>query len=82
MSEYSTADRVIEIVKRQCDFSDDVKILRTDSFVEDLKCDSLDIEEIILSVERAFGIIVPEAVYDNIRTVGALIIYCESRVGG
>ena len=44
---------------------------------EDLKADSLDIVDVILSIEKKFGITVPDAAAETIRTVGDLVKFVE-----
>jgi acyl carrier protein len=46
------------------------EILPTTTFVEDLGADSLDIFQIILGIEEAFGIEIPQEEAEKIRTVG------------
>lgn len=46
------------------------EILPTTTFVEDLGADSLDIFQIILGIEEAFGIEIPQEEAEKISTVG------------
>lgn len=43
------------------------------SLVDDLAADSLDLVELALLVEEAFGIVVPERALDHVRTYGDLV---------
>jgi acyl carrier protein len=51
------------------------------SFVEDLGADSLEVVELVMSLEEEFSIDIPDEESEKIRTVGQLIEYIESRVG-
>jgi acyl carrier protein len=50
------------------------------SLVEDLAADSLDTVELVIAFEEAFGIEIPEADVQRIRTVQDAIEYVQSRV--
>jgi acyl carrier protein len=45
------------------------------SLVNDLGADSLDSVELIMQIEQTFGISIPEAVTEEIKTVGDIINY-------
>jgi acyl carrier protein len=49
------------------------------SLVEDLAADSLDTVELVIAFEEAFGIAIPEADVQRIRTVQDAIEYVQSR---
>lgn len=50
------------------------------SFREDLGCDSLDMMEIAMNVEREFNIALPDEDVDKIITVQDLMNYVDSRI--
>ena len=50
------------------------------SFKEDLGCDSLDIVDLIMDVEREFNITIPDSDIDQISTVKGLINYVEGHL--
>lgn len=52
----------------------------TSSFREDLSCDSLDMMEIAMSVEREFNIVLPDDDVDKIITVQDLMDYVDNRI--
>ena len=52
------------------------------SFMEDLGADSLDTVEIIMAIEEAFGLEIPESEQEKIRTVGDAITYIEKHNKG
>jgi acyl carrier protein len=49
------------------------------SLVDDLGADSLDTVELVMAFEAEFGIVVPEADVERIRTVQDAIDYVEAR---
>jgi acyl carrier protein len=50
------------------------------SFTDDLAVDSLDLLELAISLEEAFGITVPEVDLDTSRTYGELVALLETRI--
>lgn len=45
------------------------------SFYDDLNVDSLDFCELVVDVEKEFGIQIPDDVFDKLNTVGSLVKY-------
>jgi acyl carrier protein len=43
------------------------------SLIDDLAADSLDLVELAVEIERQFGIVLPEALIDEIRTYGDIV---------
>ncbi len=48
------------------------------SFKEDLGADSLDVVDLLMSIEDEFGVEVPDDEIENIKTVGSLVSYIEA----
>lgn len=44
-------------------------------FVEDLGADSLDLVELVMEIEKEFGISIPDDIADNLKTVGETVDY-------
>jgi acyl carrier protein len=70
--------KVIEIVAQQLEIEVD-KIKPESSFTEDLKADSLAVVELVLALEEAFGVEIPDEDTENIKTVKDAIVYIEKR---
>ena len=71
-------NRVVEIIKEKLvieEFNSD------DNLIEDLGADSLDIIEIVMEMEREFGISIHDDEVDkNFTTVGHLIDFIQEKV--
>ena len=50
------------------------------NLLDDLGADSLDVVELVMAIEEEFGIEVPDADAENIRTLGDIMTYIEARV--
>ena len=53
-------------------------IVETASFTNDLGADSLDTVELIMDLEKAFGITIPDEDAEKIKTVADAISYVEA----
>ncbi len=49
------------------------------NLLDDLGADSLDVVELVMALEEAFGIEVPDDDVENIRTIGDIVQYIEAR---
>ena len=61
-------ERVKKIVVEQLDVGEDA-VTNEASFVDDLGADSLDLVELIMAMEEAFGIEIPDEVAEKINSV-------------
>ncbi|MBI3272729.1 MAG: acyl carrier protein [Planctomycetes bacterium] len=71
-------DRVIDIVCKQLGVTKD-KVKPETSFINDLGADSLDTVELVMEIEDAFELSIPEEDADKIQTVGDAIKYIGSK---
>ncbi len=51
------------------------------SFIDDLGADSLDIVELVMSMEEEFDIEIPDEDAEKIQTIGDAVAYLEERRG-
>ena len=52
------------------------------SFIDDLGADSLDIVELVMAMEEAFDIEIPDEDAEKIQTIGDALTYVKERVEG
>jgi acyl carrier protein len=72
------AAKVAKIISGHLGIEPEV-VIPAASLVDDLGADSLDTVELIIAFEEAFGIVVPEADVEQIRTVQDAIDYVAAR---
>ena len=69
-------EKVKAILSEQFDVEEDT-ITNDTSITEDLGADSLDVVDLLMSIEDGFEIEVPDTEIENIKTVGELVKYIE-----
>lgn len=75
----STFDRVKKIIVEQLGV-DENEVVATASFVEDLNADSLDLVELIMSLEEEFGLEISDEDAEKIVTVQDAIDYINEHL--
>lgn len=70
-------EKMTELLVDKLDL-DDANITRETSFKDDLDIDSLDLFDLVMSVEEVFGVEIPSEDLESITTVGAMIDYLEA----
>ena len=74
----NTQEKIISIVAKQLRISE--KDITLDSGIqEDVGADSLDLVEILMAIEAAFDIVVPDNDATEMKTIGDLVKYVESK---
>jgi acyl carrier protein len=76
----SIEEKVIEIISQKLNLSKD-QIKPEASFVDDLGADSLDLVELVMAMEEAFGMEVPDEEAEKLRTVKDVIEYIKVKTG-
>ena len=74
----NTFDRIVEILRAQCDLDESVSITMDTTF-KDIDLDSLDVVEIALECENEFGITID--VEEPPKTMGEFVAQVESLIG-
>ena len=69
-------ERVRAIMSNQLDVDED-RITMESDIAEDFDADSLDLVDLVMSLEDEFGIEVPDEQVENFRTVGDVVRYIE-----
>ena len=70
-------EKVKAILAEQFDVEED-KITADTDLQEDLGADSLDVVDLLMSIEDEFEVEVPDEEIENIKTVGSLVSYIDA----
>lgn len=70
-------EKIRKILCEQLDLEEDDVTLES-NIAEDLGGDSMDVVDLIMSIEDEFGIEVPDDQVENIKTVGDIVNYIEN----
>lgn len=74
MDQGSLEERLRKVISEQLGV-DESQVTPEASFEEDLNADSLDLVELIMTLEEQFGIAIPEQDAEKLRTVGDAMEY-------
>lgn len=69
-------ERIRTVLAEQLDIEED-KITMDSDIMEDFEADSLDIVDMVMSLEDEFGVEIPDEEVENLRTVGDVVRYVE-----
>ena len=72
-------EKVQKLLAEALNIEDLSKITLESNIVQDLGADSLDMVELLMSLEDNFGITVPDEVANDLVTVGAIVKYIEEQ---
>ena len=79
LAQGNTYDRLKKIIVEQLGV-DEVDVKPEASFVDDLNADSLDLVELIMSLEEEFGMEISDEEAERLKTVGDAQEYIEEHV--
>ncbi|MBQ8966202.1 MAG: acyl carrier protein [Ruminococcus sp.] len=71
-------DKIREIIVEQLDV-DEEKVTTDASITEDLGADSLDVVDLVMSIEESFDLEIPDEEVENIKTVGDIVKFIEAK---
>lgn len=72
-------EKIKAILSEQFDIEEDDITVDSD-ILNDLGADSLDVVDLIMSIEDEFEIEIPDEEVENIKTVSQLVSYIENRI--
>lgn len=72
-------EKVRAILCDQLDVDED-KVTMDSSITEDLGADSLDLVDLVMSLEEEFDVEIPDDQVENVKTVGDIVKYIEENI--
>lgn len=69
-------EKVKKLISEQLDVEESV-VTEAASITDDLGADSLDVVDLVMSIEDEFSVEIPEDQVENIKTVGDIVKYIE-----
>ncbi len=72
-------EQVTDLIVEQLGVSRDEVVMKA-NFIDDLGADSLDIVELVMSLEETFDIEIPDEDAEKIQTIGDAISYLKERL--
>lgn len=72
-------EKIKTIIVDQLDVDED-KITNNSSITDDLGADSLDVVDLVMSLEDEFDLEIPDEEVENINTVGDIVKYIEDNI--
>ena len=72
-------DKIKSIIVEQLD-ADENDVTMDANIQDDLGADSLDVVDLVMSIEENFDIEIPDEDVENIKTVGDIVKYIEAKV--
>ena len=81
MNENEIFEKLRKIIVEELGVKDEDVTLDA-TFVDDLSADSLDIVELVMSIEEEFNIEIPDSTAEKITTVRDVVEYIKSKIQG
>lgn len=72
-------EKVKEMLCEQLDVEED-KVTPEASIIEDLGADSLDVVDMVMSLEEEFDVEIPDEDVEGMKTVGDVVKYIEGKI--
>ncbi|MDO4566636.1 MAG: acyl carrier protein [Oscillospiraceae bacterium] len=72
-------EKIREILCSQLDLDED-RVTMESSIVDDLGADSLDVVDLVMSLEEEFDLSIPDEEVANLKQVGDLVRYIEANI--
>lgn len=74
-----TFERIRELLAEQLDI-DEEKITMDSDILEDFEADSLDVVDMVMTLEDEFGVEIPDEDIENFRTVGDVVRFVDDNI--
>lgn len=71
-------EKLIAIIEEQLNV-EGMEITEASSFKDDMEADSLDLFEMVMAIEEAFGVEIPSEELESITTVGSVMEYLKAK---
>ena len=71
-------EKLVAVIREQLNL-EDVEITEKSNFKDDLGADSLDLFELVMSLEEEFGVEIPSEDLEKIATVGDVVNYLNAK---
>ena len=78
MTKEAIFEKLKELVIDQLGAEED-EVTMEANIQEDLGADSLDVVDLVMSVEEEFGVKIPDEELENIKTVGGIVDYIDEK---
>lgn len=75
----NTKEALFKIIAEQLNIKTD-KLKLSDHFINDLKADSLDVVELVMSVEEKWNISIPDESAENMESIQNLLDYIKTKI--
>ncbi|WP_312644411.1 acyl carrier protein [Hydrogenoanaerobacterium sp.] len=72
-------EKVRDIIVDQLDVEEDTVTMEA-NIIDDLGADSLDVVDLVMSLEEEFDTEIPDEEVENIKTVGDIVKYIEDQI--
>ena len=72
-------EKLISILATQLDLPQE-ELNADTSLIDDLEVDSLDVVEMLMSVEDEFNVVIPEDEIENLKTIGDVADYVQNNM--
>lgn len=75
----ATKEKIIEIIKETVGDNIDINSIESNVPLSDQQVDSLDRTSIFLGIEESFDIMIPDEVYNKLKTIDEIVDYLNNR---
>ncbi len=72
-------EKIKQLLAQQLEADEDSMTMDTD-IAQDLEADSLDVVELLMSIEDEFDVEIPDDEIENMRTIGDVVTYIQNNM--